>query len=152
MKDAKRYRLFKMMICMSVTVFLAGCLEATFELSPESRVPKWLDIPDGVPRKDIKVTMDYRSTFSGGEYIFKVFEKGKFVRLQKLSISLENQPTVRTQELVNPPEGFPEGYPAYNVVEVEGVIDIVERRKMEPVFYMTDDPAVWAELGVGQEK
>jgi hypothetical protein len=37
------------------------------------------------------------------------------------------------------------------VVTVNGITDIVERRTMEPVFYMTDDPAVWKELGVQQE-
>ena len=25
----------------------------------------------------------------------------------------------------------------------DGVVDIVEHRKMEPIFYMTDNPAVW---------
>ena len=34
------------------------------------------------------------------------------------------------------------------VATVNGITDIIEFRKMEPVFYMTDDPAVWKELGV----
>ena len=130
---------------------LAGCLEASFELAQESRLPKWLDAPKGVARSDLKVTMDYYSTFGGGEYVFKFYDKNKFIKLQKISLDTEEQPAIRTRELEKPPVSFPEGYPAYNVVTVNGITDIVERRKMEPVFYMTDDPAVWKELGIKQE-
>jgi hypothetical protein len=52
-------------------------------------------------------------------------------------------------QLKNPPQGFPPGYPAYEVITVNGITDIVEHRKPEPIFYITDDPAVWKELGVG---
>ena len=51
-------------------------------------------------------------------------------------------------QLGRQPEGFPEGYPRYKVVTINGVTDVIELRKMEPIFYMTDDPAVWDELGV----
>jgi hypothetical protein len=40
----------------------------------------------------------------------------------------------------------PRAYPSYEVVEVGGVVDIVEHRRMEPRFWMTDDPAVWKTL------
>ena len=131
-----------------LVVSLAGCLEASFELAPESRLPKWLDAPEGVARSDLKVTMDYYSTFSGGEYIFTFYDKNKFLKIQKISLTTEEQPTIRTKELRNSPAGYPKSYPAYNVVTVNGVTDIVERREMEPFFYMTDDPAIWEELGV----
>jgi uncharacterized protein (DUF362 family) len=52
-------------------------------------------------------------------------------------------------QLKHPPPGFPPGYPAYEVITVNGITDIVEHRKPEPIFYITDDPAVWKELGVG---
>jgi len=54
-------------------------------------------------------------------------------------------------QLKDPPPGFPPGYPAYEVVTVNGITEIIEHRKMEPIFYITDDPAVWKELGVGQK-
>lgn len=49
-------------------------------------------------------------------------------------------------QLKNPPQGFPSGYPSYEVITVNGITDIIEHRKMEPFFYVTDDPAVWNEL------
>jgi hypothetical protein len=51
----------------------------------------------------------------------------------------------------HPPPGFPPGYPAYEVITVNGITEIIEHRKPEPIFYITDDPAVWKELGVGQK-
>jgi len=127
---------------------LSGCLESSFTLAEESRLPKWLEAPVGVPRSDLKITMDYYSTFSGGEFIFKLYDKNKFLKVKKIALATDEQPTIRTVELKNPPSGFPKGYPAYNVVTVDGVTDIIERRKMEPIFYVTDDPAIWQELGV----
>ena len=144
-------RIYQRVFLLALIVGLTGCLEASFELAPESRLPKWLDVPDGVARSDLRVTMDYYSTFSGGEYVFRFYDKSQFLKIQKISIATENQPAIRTKELRNPPEGFPKGYPAYNVVTVNGISDIVELRKMEPFFYMTDDPAVWKELGVEQK-
>ena len=46
-------------------------------------------------------------------------------------------------ELKNPPQGFPSGYPAYEEITVRGVTEIIEHKKMEPIFYVTDDTAVW---------
>jgi hypothetical protein len=54
-------------------------------------------------------------------------------------------------QLEHPPSGFPPGYPSYEVITVNGTTDILEHRKMEPIFYITDDPAAWKELGVGQK-
>jgi len=52
-------------------------------------------------------------------------------------------------QLKHPPPGFDPGYPAYEVITVNGITDIVEFRKMEPIFYVTDDPAVRKELLAG---
>jgi len=54
-------------------------------------------------------------------------------------------------QLKNPPPGFPPGYPSYEVITVKGITEVIEHRKMEPVFYVTDDLAVWKELGVRQQ-
>jgi hypothetical protein len=56
-----------------------------------------------------------------------------------------------TNYLKHTPPGFSPGYPSYSVITVNGITDIIEHRKPEPIFYITDDPAVWKELGVGQK-
>jgi len=54
--------------------------------------------------------------------------------------------------LKNPPQGFDPGYPAYEVVVVNGITEIMEHRKPEPIFYVTDDPAVRKEILAGLKK
>ncbi len=67
------------------------------------------------------------------------------------TIAEVNGTQVGTQplKLKHPPAGFPEGYPSYEIITVKGVTEVIEHRKMEPIFYLTDDPAVWSELGAG---
>jgi hypothetical protein len=42
--------------------------------------------------------------------------------------------------------GYPDGYPSYEIIYVGDQVEIIEHRRMEPIFYVTDDPAVWSEL------
>jgi hypothetical protein len=39
-------------------------------------------------------------------------------------------------------------YPSYEIVTVNGISEAIEHRAMEPVFYITDDPAVLNRLGI----
>jgi hypothetical protein len=39
-------------------------------------------------------------------------------------------------------------YPSYEVVTVNGVSEAIEHRAMEPVFFISDDPAVLSQLGL----
>jgi hypothetical protein len=41
----------------------------------------------------------------------------------------------------------PASYPQYEVVTANGVTDVIEYRRPEPILYITD--AVWSELGAG---
>ena len=56
-------------------------------------------------------------------------------------------------QLKTTPQGFPAGYPSYQAIVINGVTEIVEYKKMEPRFYVTDDPVVWKqyrEIGCGR--
>ncbi len=114
--------------------------ESTFKLASESRLPKWITLPPGLTRADVSITMSYYIEPWGSRAVFtlqdakgKPFEKvyGK----EKCGVFYPK----------DPPPGFPPGYPAYQEVTVNGTTELIEHRKMEPVFYITDDPAVWKE-------
>lgn len=130
-------------LLIAISVNITGCLESSFNLAQESRLPIWFEIPEGMSRDDLIVTMDYYSTFSGAEAVFKLYKKDGFFNLKKVS-GIPHGPL----KLKNPPPGFPKHYPSYEVITVDGVTDIIEHRKMEPVFYVTDNPAIWKEFGV----
>jgi hypothetical protein len=135
-------------ITLLVTIsFLTGCLESSFVLSPESRLPKWLKVSPKISRTDLKVTMDYYSTFSGGEYIFKLYQEGSFFRVQKITVDIADVKNIALKGLSQSQTD----YPKYYTVTVNGITDIVEYKKMEPIFYMVDDPAIWKELDVEQK-
>ena len=89
--------------------------------------------------------MDYYIGFNGREAVLKLYKNDEFFSINKV---IGDQRGFSPIELKNPPAGFPKGYPAYEVITVNGVTDIIEHRRMEPVFYVTDDPEIWEELGV----
>jgi len=41
-------------------------------------------------------------------------------------------------------------YPSYEIITVGRTTEVIEHRKMEPVFYVTDDPTVLSKLGVAK--
>jgi len=137
-------------ILIAMMFSLAGCLESTFQLSDESRLPKWFVVPEGKDRRDFTVRMELYSTFSGGQAVFKLYNKNNFLYIQKYTVTSSEQPDMQSRQLKSPPKGFPKGYPRYKVITINNITDIIELRKMEPLFYMTDDPQIWQELGVKQ--
>jgi hypothetical protein len=139
---------FKLILLIIVATTIIGCKESSFELSEESRLPKWFTVPDGVTRNELSVTMDYYIGPDGRKAVFKLKDKNNRV-LEKASGS---QQGLHPMRLKSNPEGSTINYPLYEVITVDDKTDIIEHRKMEPVFYMTDDPAVWKELGVQQQE
>jgi hypothetical protein len=141
---------------VSITLCLASmllafctlaCAESIFDLAPSSRLPKWFALPDGMSRDDVRVTMTYYVMPSQRTATFEMFKKHDG-RLSKVTGTLSGSEPLT---LVPHVMGEPTPYPAYEVITVNGVVDIVEHRQMEPgdpaLFYMTDDPNIWARFG-----
>jgi hypothetical protein len=47
-------------------------------------------------------------------------------------------------------ENAKEGYPAYEIETGNGITEVTEFKRMEPVFYITDDPEVKLKLGLAR--
>ena len=137
-------------VALTISGSAIGCEwfpESTFELASESRLPKWNTLPPGLTRADVSVTLSYYSVPWGGIATF-ILQTTKGQTLKKVYGKVKG---LEPLQLKNSPPGFPPGYPSYEIITVNGITDIIEHRKMEPIFYITDDPAVWKELGVGQK-
>jgi hypothetical protein len=139
--------LFVALVIASSTIGCAWFPESTFELASESRLPKWITLPPGLTRADVSITMSYYIMPWGSSATFTV-QDTKGQTLKKVDGKVKG---LEPLELKHPPPGFPPGYPAYEIITVNGITEIIEHRKMEPIFYITDDPAVWKELGVEQK-
>ena len=129
------------------TLALSGCSEASFDLSQDSRLPKWFTVLEGMSRNNLKVTMDYYVKPSNRIAVLKLYKNGSLFPLKKVKGILHGK---RPVKLKNPPSGLPEPYPSYEIITANGITDIIEHRKMEPIFYTTDDPAILKELGIQQ--
>jgi hypothetical protein len=118
--------------------------ESIFQLAPDSRLPKWFESPSGMTRDQLSVTMTYYISPFGATSEFTMRgPKGNTLR----EVSGKNRGNEPVHLKMQQP-GIGQGYPAYEIITVNGVTDIIEHRRMEPIFYVTDDPEVWAELGV----
>src|ERR1051326_2602976 len=143
-------RLLLLLVALIISVSaIIGCEwfpESTFELASESRSPNWVALPPGLTRADVSITMNYYILPWGSSAIFILRDKhGKMLAKVKGKVK-GSEPL----QLKHPPPGFPTGYPEYEVVTANGTTEIIEHRKLETIFYVTDDPAVWKELGAGQ--
>jgi len=116
--------------------------ESEFTLSGESRLPRWFKLPDGTSRQDLNVKMSY------------YYDHVKFELSNKKSFWPFSSEVVRGEVLNERPlklqrvdPRLPPGYRVeYSVVKVNGVIEIVEHFRTEPVFDLSDDPEVRAQL------
>jgi hypothetical protein len=141
--SAEKY-LLMVALCIS-SCAVSGCEyfpESTFNLASESRLPKWITLPPGHTRADVSITISYYDSLWGNDVKIVVEDEEKQTLTKLYGTEKGRGPLY----LKHPPQGFPPGYPAYGVITVNGVTDIVEHRKPEPIFYVTDDPAVWNEL------
>ena len=117
-----------------------GFPEASFALAPSSRLPIWIQLPAGIPRDHVTVTLDYYTAPLGRTATFSLYDSHK-QQLRKVSGSQRGDHPLTLKNSSR-------GYPSYEVITIDGLTDVVEHRAMEPTFYMTDDPAVREELGV----
>jgi hypothetical protein len=130
-------------ILLAIVCFTnVGCeflAESTFKLADESRLPKWVTLPRGLTRADVSLTMSY--------YVMPWGRSARFILQDKNKQAIEKENgKARCRnpfQLENPSQGFPSSYPSYEAVIVNGITEIIEHRKMEPIFYVTDDPVVW---------
>lgn len=120
---------------------ITGCEyfpESTFKLATESRLPKWVTLPQGLKRSDVSITMNY--------YVKPWGSTAKFVLQDTKGQTLEKadgEVKCREPFHLNPRQGSALEEPAYEGIIVNGTTEMIEHKKMEPIFYVTDDPIVW---------
>jgi hypothetical protein len=123
--------------CMVITAFcisscvMSGCLESSFKLASESRLPKWISPPPGLTRTDVSVTLNHYTTLGDDAKVILKDKKGK--KLAEIRGKMKCLYPLSS-------------YPNYEVVVVNGITEIIEHRKMEPIFYVSDDPAIRNEV------
>ena len=131
----------KLLIVLLLIFTLFGCtqygfIESQFNLSPESRLPKWVDIPSGYTRADLTMTITY--------YTFG------YVKMVVRGPAPDNKVIM---EVVGKDRWHPltkkQGYtvfPSYSIHSVDGVEEVFEQRERNNILYISDDPEITAVL------
>jgi hypothetical protein len=117
------------LLVVSSVCLLSGCLESSFTLADDSRLPVWVKLPPMVKRQDVSLTLNYYSNPFGPNAKFILKNKQGDI-LQSLSGNDKPMGNNLSE------------YPHYVQVVVGGVPEIIEHRAMEPIFYISDDPVI----------
>lgn len=139
-------------ILAALSLSLLGCdlsPEASFDLAPESRLPKWFTLVPGLSRPDVTVKMNYYVKRTGRTVKFILRDLKKNEKLAEVNGTLKGLEPIKVS---SPRPGLTPGYPSYEITTVNGITEIIEHRRMEPIFYITDDPTVRAELGLSSSR
>lgn len=144
----------KWILVVAVCAFpfaLAGCLESTFDLANESRLPRGLATPPGVTRKDVSVTLDFYTP--GPAKLTLRDQNGR--KLASVTGEVKGAPVY----LTTPPDP---GSPAYEIIVINGVTEIMEcipyrdganmmrTGRIVALFKVVDNPALKEELLAGR--
>jgi hypothetical protein len=141
------------MLVLASLIFLcelmAGCAGAFLDLDPRSRLPRWFELPDGLSRADVTVTMASYVMPWGRSATFKLWDAhGR--QLSKVTATVAGlEPYTFKQR--SPNGGIDESsYPIYEVMTASGIAEVIEQKKPGPFVDVSDDPKVKAALGVGK--
>jgi hypothetical protein len=153
----KRVRINKGDIALALTlcVALVGgralwhalSLESSFDLAPNSRLPSWFIVPPRMSRSDVTVRMDYYIGPNGRTATFTFINARNGKKLARVDGTQKGSEPLNLDGAQGPPYDL---YPSYEIITVGRTTEVIEHRKMEPVFYVTDDPQVLSKLGVSK--
>ena len=128
-----------LMLLVSVASCAAiGGVEARFVLAPDSRLPVWLSIPATVERSDMVVILKYLTpSQQSDDAILEVQDRGGRV-LRSVRGQACWHPIMQNKK--NKYGGFDSDvYPRYRYIKANGIAEVIEHRRMEPVFRISDD-------------
>ncbi len=152
--DARLRSISKMTIALVLLLAachpLRGCAESEFTLAADSRLPKWFQWSPAQRRSDFTVTLTYYpAPLVGSQRLAELtLQDAKGHTLQRVVATLKGSEPLTLDESYAGKGPIP--YPIYEVLTANGITDVVEHRRMEPVFNVTDDREVRRKLGVDQ--
>ncbi len=121
---------------------IGGCWnwpESMFDLSPDSRIPAWFKIPPGMTRKDVTVKLTYYTGKTARATLFDMHGND----LADVDVSMRGLKPLHIKASGSQSSS---AYPSYEILTASGTTEIIEHRKLEPIFYVTDDAEIISAL------
>lgn len=124
---------------------IVGCTESEHTLAAGARLPKWFASDTNLPRSSLTVTLRYQSLPWGRRAQLSLFD-AKGQRISRVTASLEGNEPKTAKARTDSRD--PHAYPSYEIASANGITEVIEHRRMEPIFYINDDPALHRLLGL----
>lgn len=128
-------------LVLLMTISLCGCslqygiVQSEFNLSPESRLPKWVTIPREYSRKDLSMTITFYTHPFLSKVKMDVYGPAPDYKLLNETIGEQRyHPFTKNQP------GYI--YPRYIIISVKDIDEVFEHKTRGPVLYITDDPEI----------
>ena len=142
-----RSQLFALIARATLLLFLAanfGCAESYFDLAPDSRLPRWFELPSSLTRADVTVRMTYYVRPSGRVATFALRDlSGKVI-----STASGTMRGLRPTMLGPNSEERPLRYPLFEIITVKGVTQVIEHPSVESIhFRMVEDLEIRRQIG-----
>ena len=119
---------------------IRGFIESEFTLAPESPLPVWYhDLPDGYTREDLMIRIRYYAPlFDADDAVFWV-ESSRLNTLFKATGRIERHP--QFYEWAQK-DWKARHYPSFIKITINGQTEIIEHKKMEPIFYISNEESL----------
>ena len=122
---------------------MSGCLESSFRLASDSKLPRGLPVPPGLARADLSVRIDYWD-IPDHATVTLLDKKGR-----KIAAVTGRYKSRYPLYLRNSPPGSAPGFPNYEVLQINGQYEVLEQRQQNDILYVTDDLAIRREILAG---
>jgi len=148
-----RIRLYSAIVCVLLACLtLAGCdprygfLESQFNLSDNSRLPKWFVIPQGYSRGDFKMSIDlYTSPLPFlNNVVITIYGPYPSDNVLMKKAGKEKWHPLTLQQFKE--KGSYDVCPNYSIITIDNIEEVFEQKCREPgnIIYITDDPKLTA--------
>ncbi len=108
---------------------MRGCAASEFELAPDSRLPRWMQRPSGYQRADVTVRIAFYTPPVDVENVVAEMFHSHGKRLDR-----------QTGRFFQFPGDTPVGrFPRWSIVVINGVMEVLEFRRLDSLYYVTDD-------------
>jgi hypothetical protein len=120
-----------------------GCPEASFELVPDSRLPRWFSLPAGYVRDDVIVKITYYVPWARiDDAVMELVDQRNGRILAQVTGERCWHPQI-DQIKRNVNGGFDQGSrPHYTIVHAAGFTEVIDHPARDSTLRITDDPVL----------
>ena len=123
---------------------IRGFLESEFTLSPESQLPVWFsELPENIKREDLTIYLQYYTPIFDVDDAVLIVKHGWRTLYKETGIS-KHHPKYWAWANKDWPA---RSHPGYVNLTINGKTEIIEHKKMEPIFYISNEAAIKHTMG-----